>query len=237
MTRTRKIGIAAAAAGALVVAVALGAAGAIAASGALSPKEESQAVIDDAADRLGVEPSELSDALREALKVRVDAAVDAGRLTEEQAEELKERIDSGDSPLLFGGLGGPRHGHFHHAGTLDEAASYLGLEVAELREQLTDGKTLAEIAKAEGKSVDGLVQAMVKSAKERLDEAVSDGRLTRDQADELAEDLEERTTDLVNGNLPEHGFRHRFDEGDHPRFGPRFEGDGPFGFGRHGSRA
>jgi hypothetical protein len=68
----------------------------------LSPKEESQAVIDDAAERLGVEPSELSDALKEALKSRVDAAVDAGRLTEAQGEALKERIDEGQTPLLFG---------------------------------------------------------------------------------------------------------------------------------------
>lgn len=37
----------------------------------------------------------------------------------------------------------------------------MGLTKAELREQLAVGKTLAEIAKAEGKSVDGLVQALV----------------------------------------------------------------------------
>ena len=39
-----------------------------------SPSEESKAVIDDAASQLGVEPSELSDALKQALKNRVDEA-------------------------------------------------------------------------------------------------------------------------------------------------------------------
>ena len=195
----------------------------------LSPKEESQAVIDDAAQRLGVEPSELSNALKEALKSRVDAAVDAGQLTEAQGKALKERIDEGETPLLFGGLGrfGPGHafGHLGHFAKLETAASYLGLSEAELHEQLRDGKTLAEIAKAEGKSVDGLVQALVKDAKTKLDQAVEDGRLTRAQADELAEDLEQRMTDLVNGEVPERGFGHHFGGFERPfapfgRFGP-----------------
>jgi hypothetical protein len=226
MTRRRKITIAVAAALAGVLAVALGAAGAIAASGVLSANDESQAVIDDAADRLGVEPSELSEALREALKSRVDAAVEAGRLTEAQGEALKERIDSGETPLLFGGLGRHGLGHFGgfgHFGKLEAAASYLGLGEDELREQLGDGKTLAEIAEAEGKSVDGLVQALVDEAEAKLDDAVADGRLTQAQADEIAEDLEERMTDLVNGELrrPHFGFGHRFGGSGHP-FGNRF---------------
>ena len=232
MTQSKKILITVAAAGGAALAIGLGAAGAIAASDVLSPKEESQAVIDDAAERLGVEPSELSDALKEALKSRVDAAVDVGRLTEAQGKALKERIDEGETPLLFGGLGGfgPGHafghfGHFGHFDKLETAASYLGLSEAELREQLQDGKTLAEIAKAEGKSVDGLVQALVKDAKTKLDQAVEDGRLTQAQADELAGDLEERITDLVNGELPEHAFGRRFGGSDRPfapfgRFGP-----------------
>lgn len=208
---------------AAVLAVALGVTGAVAASRALTADDERRAVLDDAADRLGVEPSELEDALQEALKARVDAAVDDGRLTEEQGAELKQRIDAGEMPLLRGlgkaGPGGFRHfGDLGHFEKLETAASYLGLGEAELREQLEDGKTLAEIAKAEGKSVDGLVQALVRDAKARLDHAVADGKLTRAQADDLAEGLEERMTDLVNGELrrPGFGFRHRFDGHEHP---------------------
>ena len=102
MSRRKKLIYVAGVAGATFVIAGLGAAGAIAASDLFSPGEESKAVIDDAASQLGVEPSELSDALKQALKNRVDEAVDAGRLTEEQAKELKERIDADDYPLLFG---------------------------------------------------------------------------------------------------------------------------------------
>lgn len=223
MNRITRPKIVVAVVAAAVLAVALGVTGAVAASRALTADDERRAVLDDAADRLGVEPSELEDALQEALKTRVDAAVEDGRLTEEQGAELKQRIDAGDMPFLRGlgkaGPGGFRHfGDLDHFEKLETAASYLGLSEAELREQLADGKTLAEIAKAEGKSVDGLVQALVKDAKARLDQAVADGKLTRAQADDLAEGLEERMIDLVNGELrkPGFGFRHRFDGHEHP---------------------
>ena len=111
VTRRKKLTFAAGAAGVAFVVAGLGAAGAIAASRMLSPNEESKAVIDDAAAQLGVEPSELSDALKEALKNRVDEAVEAGRLTKEQADELKKRIDSDEYPMLIGpGFGRGGHG-------------------------------------------------------------------------------------------------------------------------------
>ena len=214
MDRSTKIKIAA---GAVVAFAVAGGGAAVAATQAWSPQEESQAVIDDAAEQLGVEPSELSDALKQALENRVDQAVEDGRLTEEQADALKERIDSGDAPLVFGGFGGPGfgHGHFGHFADLDAAATYLGLTEAELRAELEDGKTLAEIAEAEGKSVDGLVQALLKAASTRIDQAVVDGKLTQAQADELEAGLEQRITDLVNGELhgPGPGFHHGFGPG------------------------
>jgi len=225
-----KIKIVSVSAAALALAIAFGAAAAVAASRVLSADEASQAVIDDAAAQLGVEPSALSSALKQALKNRVDAAVDAGRLTEEQGQELKERIDSGDTPLIFGGFGHEGFGHFAHFGNLESAATYLGLTEAELRERLADGDTLAEIARAEGKSVDGLVETVVDAAEKQIDDAVADGRLTEERAADLKEGLEERITDLVNGELrrPHFGFRPGFGRG----FG--FHG-GPSAF--HGPQA
>ncbi len=202
-------------AGAVAAFAVAGGGAAIAATQAWSPQEENQAVINDAAKQLGVAPSELSAALKEALKNRVDAAVEAGRLTRERGEALKERIDSSDTPFLFDGFGHHGFDHFGHFAGLDAAATYLGLTEAELRAELEDGKTLAEIAKAEGKSVDGLVQALVKEAKARIADAVADGRLTQAQADDLEEDLEQRINDLVNGELrgPGPGFHHGFGPG------------------------
>jgi polyhydroxyalkanoate synthesis regulator phasin len=201
---------------ALIVVAVTGAA--VAATNALSPKEESKAILDDAAKQLGVKPSELDAALKQALKNRVDAAVKAGRLTKARADRIKERIDAGDVPFLVPGRGfgfGPGHGRFGHHGPgghvlgLDAAASYLGLTEAKLREALESGKTLAQMAKDRGKSVDGLVDAMLAEKAKRLDEAVAAGRITKAERTEFLAGLKERTTNLVNGRFPPHHHEFR----------------------------
>ena len=208
-----------------VVAVVV-AGGAIAGTGGGTPREESKAILDDAAKQLGVDSAKLNDALKTALANRVDAAVAAGELTEEQGAAIKERIQSDEFPLLgmkpafaFGHHGpGLHHGPF--GAKLDAAADYLGLTGAELRTQLESGKSLAEIAEAAGKPVDGLVGALVAGAKEKLDAAVEDGRLTRAQADEMIAGLEARLTDLVNGTMPPKLRGFRFDRSHGPELAP-----------------
>ncbi|MGZ6854908.1 MAG: hypothetical protein ACXVGC_12740, partial [Mycobacteriaceae bacterium] len=58
------------------------------------------------------------------------------------------------------------------------AASYLGLSQTDLHEQREAGKSLADIAKAQGKSVPGLEDAMVAAVKGNLD---ANTTLTADQ--------------------------------------------------------
>jgi hypothetical protein len=188
--------------------------GAIAATKLGSPKEENQAVINDAAGQLGIEPSRLSDALENALKAQVDRQVAAGELTRKQGDELKARIDAGDVPLFavpgfgffkhgFDLRGFPGLGPFHDG--LETAATYLGMTVADLREQLESGKSLADVAKAKGKSVDGLIDALVAVAEKKWDAAVASGKIEDHSAadkQEFLQGVRARVTDLVNGRLP-----------------------------------
>ena len=192
------------AAAAALAAVSAGAA--LAADKLITPKQESQAIIDDAANRLGVAPSALSDALKSAFKARVDAAVADGRITKAQGDELKARIDSGDVPF-FGTPGfrhGPGHGGFRE---LDVAATYLGVTEASLRDSLMSGKSLAQVAKDKNKSVDGLVDAIVAEKKKELATAVAAGKLTDAQRDSIEQDLLARVKAMVNGERPQSGFR------------------------------
>ena len=234
MRRRRRITFLAGGLAAVALLVGLGAAGAVAASRVLSPNDESKAVIDDAAAQLGVQPEELSGALKQALKNRIDDAVDAGRLTEEQGKELKERIDSAEYPFLFG-HGGFRgfddhFGRGPHGGfvALETAAAYLDMSEAELREALHD-KTLAAIAKEKGKSVDGLVKVIVAAQEKAIDEAVADGRITKAQASEIKTKLAEHVTALVNGELRNGDAPHRrfWPGSGSPRAPPGTFGDGP----------
>jgi hypothetical protein len=52
---------------------------------------------------------------------------------------------------------------------LKAAAAYLGLSREQLREQLRAGQSLAQIAAAQDKSVDGLERALLDAVRERLD--------------------------------------------------------------------
>ena len=100
-----------------------------------------------------------------------------------------------------GPVAAPGEHHFHHFADLDAAASYLGVTEAALKTSLSDGSTLADIAKEKGKSVDGLKAALVASAKADLAQAVKDGRLTEAQQTEILADLSNRIDGLVNGEL------------------------------------
>jgi hypothetical protein len=209
--------------GTVAVVLALGGGVAFAAQKVLTPKQESQAVLDDAARQLGVSPDKLSNALKQALKNRVDDAVQDGRLTKEQGAAMKRRIDAGDVPFLgFGPFGVPHEHHhfFLFHGKLEAAATYLGISQTQLRAALTSGKTLAQVARDRDKSVDGLVDALVNAAEKKLDAAVEAGRLTEAEKREMLAGLRERITDLVNGRFP-------------PRLEPRFDdhrlGPPPFG--------
>ena len=222
--------------GAVVGLAVAGGGGALAATQLGSPKEESQAVVNDAAKQLGISPTKLSDALKKALENRVDAAVTAGDLTKEQGDALKARIESGELPLVlapaFGRQGfGPGFGHHGGLGDeLDAAATYLGLTAAELQTQVEGGKTLAQVAKDKNKSVDGLIDALVAAETKELDAKVTAGELTKEQEQTILPTLKQRFTDLVNGTFtgpPHDGFRggDRFGpDGAGPGFGYRFRG-------------
>jgi hypothetical protein len=149
----------------------------------------------------------------------VDAALADGKITQAQADELKQRIESGEVPPFFGRpfFGPPFGGPFGYDGgpppfplfgeRLSGAADYLGLTESELRAKLNDGQTLAEIAEAQGRSVDGLKQAIVAAAQAKLDELVDEGELTRAQADAMLDRLRANIDDLVEHG--QFGFRFR----------------------------
>jgi hypothetical protein len=160
-------------------------------------------LVDDVAARLGISADRLREAFKATLAARIDAAVAAGRLTPEQGARLKERIANAKG-LGLGlrlGLAGKRLGFANRVAATAKgfgaAADYLGLTRAELRAELRNGRSLAQIATARGKNVDGLVAAIVTPAKERLAKAVAAKKLTQERADALVDRLTDRVERLV----------------------------------------
>jgi hypothetical protein len=182
-----------------------------------------QAFINDVAHRLNVSPDKLKSALQGAFFDRLDAAVAAGKLTRQQADQIKQRVQQGGGlpflggppHLFFGGPGGPFVAGF------DAAASYLGLTPQQLHDQLESGKSLADIASERKKDLDGLKTAIENGVRARLDTAVKNNRLTKSQEDEILSDLSRRIDTLVQQKGGRPPWR------DHERF--RFRGAPPRG--------
>jgi hypothetical protein len=186
----------------LTLTAALAAFAALALAAPAVAANDKPSLVDDVAARLGVTPDKLRAAFKAALTARVDAAVKAGKLTPEQAARLKQRITAG--PGL--GLGhrkafAQRQKAFRDriakARAHSPVATYLGMTREQLRAELRSGKSLAQIAQGKGKSVDGLVAAMLAPAKAGLARAVENGRLTKARADEILARLTEGTKKLV----------------------------------------
>jgi hypothetical protein len=170
------------------------------------------------AGHLGISTQKLEDATKAAAIDQVNADLEAGRITKAQADQLKAQIQKGDVPLYFGGprhFGPHRFGDFGRVpfgahGHLSVAADYLGLTVPQLFQKLANGQSLADVAKAQHKSVDGLKKAIVNGAKHDLEQAVKSGFLTEAQAKEALTALQSRIDDIVNGAFPGPGPRGRF---------------------------
>lgn len=204
---------------ALSGALAIGGAGAAIAAVTNDDRDEAeQAVLDDAAKRLDVTPQRLRAALAAAQDAQLDQAVKDGVLTREQADAIKAarrrsghvlggpRMHGGPPRLRGGGRGA--HGLGLRRGLMRELAGALGTTPAKLREQLRAGDSLADVAKANGMSLDDVRSAVNAAVKRRLDKAVDDGDLTRRQADRIREHLAERLEQL-DADRPLLPRRHR----------------------------
>jgi transposase len=92
-----------------------------------------------------------------------------------------------------GGFGWARGGMWT---MFDTAAEALGLTPEELFADLREGKSPAEIAEEQGVDVEALYDAMNaargEAMQQALQQAVEDGRITQEQADQMLERLENR---------------------------------------------
>lgn len=185
-----------------------------------------QAILDDAAERLDVTPDKLRGALSAAQDAQLDRAVKDGELTQKQADAIEAarkqsgrvlvgpRLRGGPGPhgvpKLHGGRGGPDPHAFGPRGMFEDLAKALGTSGAKLKEQLRAGKSVADVAKANGKSLADVRAAARTAIRTRLDEAVKDGDLTRKQADEMLARVDEKLAAIVSGRalrLRRHGGR------------------------------
>ena len=111
-------------------------------------------------------------------------------------EPSRARRTTAGSPAATG------RGHGGFGIERGEIAELFGLEPDELRDLLQDGQSLADVATAQGVDVQTVIDTLVNAAKEHLDEAVANGRLTQEEADAKLAEITERITEMVNTARP-----------------------------------
>ncbi len=82
-----------------------------------------------------------------------------------------------------------------------QVAALLGTTTADLAAQLNSGKTLADIASANGISQEQLIQTMMATYENHLSLMVQNGYLSQDQANNLTEQVQERLQTMVTSQL------------------------------------
>ena len=151
-----------------------------------------QARLAKIAEKRGITVAEL----QARLSARVDAALASGRISAQRAARLQARIAQGAVCRPLG-----VHAQIAKGRMLRAAAAFLGLGPRELRAELA-GTSLAELAAAQGKSVEALEAAMVAPAKTRLARAVASGRIAQARADRVLERLEQAAARLARKTFP-----------------------------------
>ncbi|HLZ27736.1 MAG TPA: hypothetical protein VKV73_10490 [Chloroflexota bacterium] len=162
----------------------------------------------------GKTANDVATALKNAAHTRIDAAVTAGKLAADQAATRKTQVDARIDQLVNqvmptrgpAGLGA-RPGFGGRPGglaNLTAAATAIGIPADQLRTEL-NGKSLAQVATAHGKTANDVATALKNAAHTRIDGAVAAGRLTADQAATQKTQADARIDQLVNQVLPQRG--------------------------------
>jgi polyhydroxyalkanoate synthesis regulator phasin len=173
---------------------------------------------------LGISVDEYDTVVETAKDQVLTEAVAEGLLTQEQADLMQERMEQGgpggpmgsrgsrgkgfmpfgerselgDLPA-FGGRFGGQMG-FRGENPVGVAAEVLGLSEEDLLAELQDGKSIADVAEEQGVAPQAIADAFVARVSENLDQAVADGKITQEQADEMLSNIEEHAAEMLEND-------------------------------------
>lgn len=166
------------------------------------------------AEEQGISTSVVVGELLVSVEERLDRAVADGKLSQEQAEEKLSKAEVRitemvQNPALKGIVGHEVNKIRKQDGRarqtrilLHQVCQIVNLEHEELLTQLKEGKKIVEIAQEQGVSRDELLKSLVDTAQNRLDKAVSEGKLDEEKAAEIMSKIEDRLAKFVDDFPP-----------------------------------
>lgn len=167
----------------------------------------------------GATVEEVKAAAKTLITERLTAAVSSGKITQAAADELLATLDQALDMAINSGLPEGFREIGGNAGSVvdrvyqnvavgalvAETATQTKLSQRELLAELRAGKTLAEIATANGADPAAIVSTVVSKVTTAINTRVTKGQLTQEQADQLLNGLAARLTETMSQQNPLQG--------------------------------
>jgi uncharacterized protein (DUF433 family) len=150
-----------------------------------------------------VDPASVVNAVVTALTQRIDQAAGQGKFDSNRADQAKQKLPAFADKFV--NQTKSNRGRAVLKDAANAAAKEIGVSVADLKQARKDGKSIAQVAKDHNKSVDDVVNAIVRQATSNIDQAVKDGKLDSTKADQIKQKLPDRVKELVNRQPKQHG--------------------------------
>jgi predicted DNA-binding protein (UPF0251 family) len=151
------------------------------------------------AQKLGISVEALQAAQKGARDQLADELLAAGTITQAQADRIKSSDVNGGFPRAFGfggrAGGGPMKAEVNVA---QITADLSHIDLATLRSELSQGKSLAQVADEHGVSRDTLKNAILAAEKSALSAQVAKGNITQPAADDALQRFSDRVDALID---------------------------------------
>jgi polyhydroxyalkanoate synthesis regulator phasin len=176
-------------------------------------RQAGQSLVQIAAEK-GISEQQLLDYMFAQYGAQIDQLVTNGKITQEQAdqhkqfmtERIKENINRTDigpnradgRGLKAGGKGAGMGEGLGQGGMGSNVAEFLGISQEDLRAARQAGQSLVQVAAEKGISEQQLLDYMLAQRGAQLDQLVTDGKITQEQADQHKQLMTERIKENIN---------------------------------------
>jgi hypothetical protein len=128
----------------------------------------------------------------------INAAVKEGRLGQAQADTLIANLHKAYTAAVNGEYRARVGRAIVSLAVLRLAAQQTGLTIQSIVKEIRSGKSLADVLKAHNVDTTAFITSALDAAKKRLDQAVTNGRITQANADKRLEKFQQRLTEQIN---------------------------------------
>jgi hypothetical protein len=129
---------------------------------------------------------------------QINTAVQEQRLTQNQGDELIPALPTLLTEMVNGQLRQQAAQILVGAAVIRLAAQQTGLTAQEIRQELSSGKTLADVLTEHNVDTNAFIDSAVAQAQQRLNQAVANKRITQARADQMLENFRTQLTNGIN---------------------------------------